>query len=913
MYLGGGAITLGKRGHFPSAEAQGGAVFPLNYIYCAQERWWASPYYQSEGPESLYTSSSLQDGGYTGPEGHSSPQRLHDKVGSKGCLPIDSNLSTPSEVPELHLEPSGLQVHMSPIRAIQCPPDLHKGHETRGGSPQVLGNQTGSVSGRHAVFSSVQGRAGPVEEHYPGSLREPGLPDKLPQISSGAIPDHEILRILSEHNYYATLPPQGEGGPDSQRGSEALTIGQCYSEAARSPDRSIHCHPTSSPSCPTTLSRAPGAETCHPEERGTRCIPTFNLRGTGGPGMVDAESSPNEWQGVASGATQYDPEIRRLPSRLGGSVSGPENRRSMDNGGEVPPHQLSGTSGSNFCSPGIRKRQAKCHYSDPLGQCHCSSLCEPHGRDKISPALCNGKVPLGLVPPEAHFHSSIPHSRSDKCGGRLSVQDSSRSPRLAAKPSNFSETERSLGSHGDRSLCFQGHQTGGQVLQLEARPSSGGSGCLQAELGRSYRVCQSSMGTCGQMPTTCVAGRSLNSIGDSLLACTSLVPSSLPTPPGLSQTLTGCSRSLGTSPPGVQDPTPRQGKSAGRLVHLRRSYQGAGVSEEAVSLLLASWRSSTTKNYNSSWRRWDQWCEKHMVNPISPSLGNILNFLAAEYSAGKCYRSLNCYRSALSSVLAPIDGFDVGRHPLVCRLLKGVFQQRPPKPKHSTFWSIETVLDHISSWGVNRSLSFQQLSWKLAMLLALSSASRSSDLSKLTLVGHRFSENGLVIYPSGLSKQSRVGHLPSPIEFRAFNDSLLCPVECFRTYKEVTRSLRTQPVQSGLFLALNRPHLPVTSSTVARWLKAVLSSAGVDTSHFSAHSTRGAAASAAAMAGVTMKQILETADWASAGTFREFYLKETTHKDRTPRQSFNVGSLISASKSRCDMEPEPYEVQSENG
>ena len=221
VYLGGGAITLGKRGHFPSAEAQGGAVFPLNYIYFPQERWWASPYYQSEGPESLYTSSSLQDGGYTGPEGHSSPQRLHDKVGSKGCLPIDSNLSTPSEVSELHLEPSGLPVHMSPIRAIQCPPDLHKGHETCGGSPQVLGNQTGSVPGRHAVFSSVQVRADPVEEHYPGSLREPGLPDKLPQISSGAIPDHEILRILSEHNYYATLPPQGEGGPDSQRGSRS--------------------------------------------------------------------------------------------------------------------------------------------------------------------------------------------------------------------------------------------------------------------------------------------------------------------------------------------------------------------------------------------------------------------------------------------------------------------------------------------------------------------------------------------------------------------------------------------------------------------------------------------------------------------------------------------------------------------
>ena len=138
---------------------------------------------------------------------------------------------------------------------------------------------------------------------------------------------------------------------------------------------------------------------------------------------------------------------------------------------------------------------------------------------------------------------------------------------------------------------------------------------------------------------------------------------------------------------------------------------------------MTSRRTSTTKNYNSSWRKWEQWSAENNASTFSPSIGNILNFLASKYSSGRGYRSLNCYRSALSSVLALIEGFDVGRHPLVCRMLK----ERPPLPKHSTFWPMQLVLDHISSWGENNALSKQRLTWKLAMLLALCSALRSSE------------------------------------------------------------------------------------------------------------------------------------------------------------------------------------------
>ena len=49
--------------------------------------------------------------------------------------------------------------------------------------------------------------------------------------------------------------------------------------------------------------------------------------------------------------------------------------------------------------------------------------------------------------------------------------------------------------------------------------------------------------------------------------------------------------------------------------------------------------------------------------------------------------------------------------------------------------------------------------------------------------------------------------------------------------------------------------------------------AGIDTSIFKAHSTRGAAASAAAAAGITTADILKAADWGSESVFTKFYYK----------------------------------------
>ena len=92
------------------------------------------------------------------------------------------------------------------------------------------------------------------------------------------------------------------------------------------------------------------------------------------------------------------------------------------------------------------------------------------------------------------------------------------------------------------------------------------------------------------------------------------------------------------------------------------------------------------------------------------------SYLTAQFHAGHGYRSLNVYRSAISSIHPKLDGYGVGSHPLVCRLLKGVFNKRPPLPKYHSTWSVESVIAYVSSMGPNNSLCLKQLTHKLAIL-----------------------------------------------------------------------------------------------------------------------------------------------------------------------------------------------------
>ena len=72
-------------------------------------------------------------------------------------------------------------------------------------------------------------------------------------------------------------------------------------------------------------------------------------------------------------------------------------------------------------------------------------------------------------------------------------------------------------------------------------------------------------------------------------------------------------------------------------------------------------------------------------------------------------------------------------------------------------------------------------------------------------------------------------------------------------------------------LSIKSPHAPIGASTVARWIKDFLGDAGIDTSIYLAHSTRGAAASKAVAAGLSIETILRSGNWSSESVFAKHY------------------------------------------
>ncbi|XP_040065750.1 uncharacterized protein LOC115308775 [Ixodes scapularis] len=272
------------------------------------------------------------------------------------------------------------------------------------------------------------------------------------------------------------------------------------------------------------------------------------------------------------------------------------------------------------------------------------------------------------------------------------------------------------------------------------------------------------------------------------------------------------------------------------------------LSEQATHLIEASWRRGTQLTYTSCWRRWERWCHSKTVDPFSPTLTRVLNFLASLFKEGLAYRTIGCYCSALSQILQNFEGCPLEEHPAVVRLMKGVFNSNPPppppKPRYPTTSKVETVKAFLQSWGPNKDLSLKTLSSKLAMLLALASAGRTSDLCMLSTCHIQKQSTGWELALSGLRKTSGASKPLPALFFPAFKEVReLCPVECLQVYLERTAELRGAHKQ--LLLTTQRPFRPAARDTVAHWIKRTPTLAGIDTSVFKAHSTRGAATSKA--------------------------------------------------------------------
>jgi hypothetical protein len=228
-------------------------------------------------------------------------------------------------------------------------------------------------------------------------------------------------------------------------------------------------------------------------------------------------------------------------------------------------------------------------------------------------------------------------------------------------------------------------------------------------------------------------------------------------------------------------------------------------------------------------------------------------------------------------MLPPVDGTLLGEHPIVGRLLKGMFVSRPPQPKYTSTWDVNVLLDKLATLHPNESLTQKQLTLKTVALTALVSAQRSQSLAALSLDSMQRTPDEYRFTITDILKTSRPGKFPLVMAFPVFpHNCKLCVYVCIAQYIQVTSRIRESIPTQRLFVSFGKPYKAVGASTISRWLKLALEDAGIDTSLFTGHSYRAASTSKADNLGVSPDVILKTADWTHSGTFRKFYKKDVS-------------------------------------
>ena len=128
-------------------------------------------------------------------------------------------------------------------------------------------------------------------------------------------------------------------------------------------------------------------------------------------------------------------------------------------------------------------------------------------------------------------------------------------------------------------------------------------------------------------------------------------------------------------------------------------------------------------------------------------------------------------------------------------------------------------------------------------------------------------------------KQTKPRKHLAPIDLLAFPAEGLCVVKTLEEY--LKKTLKHRDKHSQLLLSYIQPFKPVSKDTIARWVKVILKSAGIDVKKYSAHSSSAASTLSSKAKGLSMQKIMAAAGWSNTGTFATYYEKPLIFKART--------------------------------
>ena len=229
-------------------------------------------------------------------------------------------------------------------------------------------------------------------------------------------------------------------------------------------------------------------------------------------------------------------------------------------------------------------------------------------------------------------------------------------------------------------------------------------------------------------------------------------------------------------------------------------------------------------------------------------------FLLSLYKKGLGYLAINTARSMLSNILPVKEGIECSKHPIVPRMLKGIFRTRPSLPQYICINNAEIVIEFLKSLPCWEEKSLKWLTLKLVTLLTLLSTHKCQTLSSLSTEHMDINIQQVIFYISKVIKKTTAMFHLIQINLQAFPaDETICPVRNIVEYIRASEKLR----KSKNVLLSYYKHEPIETQTISRYVKLTLKVAGINTKIFSGHSARHASSIGKFMTGLSLNDIVK--------------------------------------------------------
>ena len=855
------------------------------YLFGPKKGRGSAPSDQFEGLEQVCSLRTFQNGRFGLFEVPSAKGRLHVQDRFEGCLFQCSLTQIISQICQVSLVRQYLHIPLPVFRVRTSPTNLYQTVKGTYSPSEKAEYKSNYLSGRYVNSGVLYSRNKDSKGHCNLPSAAFGFCDQLEKIDHSTNSANRDLGSESEFIRYDFVIDKGENIKGNCTLSENVQSHGDNSVRADKADRFVVIHHSSSTVCKATISSS--STTTNLESKSNKILlfqGSIKKTSSAGVKVVDGEFKNLQWEKSCPALLTSSLSNRCLKERMGWSLQGDKNWRSVVTEGAGLSHQPFRSSSSKTSNFNIHKNVQGVILSPTSGQQSGIVIPSEDGGHNFMGNVQFGKRNMGVFTALGDHTYCRVSSQFTKCISRLGISKHQGQLRMETLPKCLQKGVSNIWSTSDRSLCKPSVTPSPEVLFLETRPIQSRDRCNATGLVRTTSVCISPLLTPQQSTQENRARKSEGSNpGNTNMAKSIVVPK---TSAVVNETPLAHTSKQKSSKKPIQSTTSfgsKQNVTSRCLDGYRSRLAQEGVSERATNLIASSRRDSSNSSYSSAWNKWASWCDRRQISPFQCHVNVILDYLASMFEEGYLYNTICFHRSAISAFHEGFEGKPIGEHPRISSLVTGVFNQRPPQPRFNIVWDVQVVLDYLKKISVkSKELSDKYLTLKTTMLIALTSASRSLGIHHLDIRFMQISDSQIIFTYSKLHKSWKKGSKPPSLSFTEFpEDEDLCVVKTLKTYLARSGQWRQNGQPTQLLLSHIKPHIAVSSDTIARWIKTILKEAGINTQVFTAHSTRSASTSKAHSQGATLEEILARGSWSSkSSTWQRHYRKDVTQVNR---------------------------------